>query len=225
MHRQIPTNGQIAGRPVALVVDAVDRVARRSFDRVAVYLVGSATYKYKPRDVDILIIPERPRGGELARFHRALYDALGSFVKIAGNSYTGCSDRVVGEWKVWVGVVPSQLVAAVPPVLRSTWRENYVTVRGPPLEHVLPPAEITVEEVARGQYGVEFCKRALETRTLEEQLLEGDSFVMRKATLDEGQLAFLRQYCRRWNLHNLRRAKQTDKTLARRLLAEITRFT
>jgi hypothetical protein len=216
-------HGQIAGRLVALVVDAVDRVARRSFDRVAVYLVGSATYKHKPRDVDILVIPERPRGGELARFHRALYDAFGSFVKIAG-SYTGCSDRVVGEWKVWVGVLPSQLAAAVPPVLRATWRENYVAVRSPPLEHVLPPAEITVEEVARGQYGVEFCKKALETRSLEELLLEGDSFVTRRVTLDEGQLAFLRQYCRRWNLYNLRRAKQTDKTLARRLLAEIARF-
>jgi len=81
-----------------------------------------------------------------------------------------------------------------------------------------------VEEVAHGQYGVEFCKKALETRTLEEQLLEGDTFVTRKVTLDEGQLAFLRQYCRRWNLYNLRRAKQTDKTLARRLLAEIAQF-
>ena len=221
----ITMNGLIEGIPVARILASVDRIARWSFDKSAVFLVGSATYKRSPRDVDILVIPYSPRGGELARFYRGLQEALGDFAKVAGSSYTGCSDRIIGEWRVWVGVIPREQVATIPPVLRSTWRENYVAVRGPPLELILPPAEITVEEVAYGQYGVEFCKRALETGVLRELLLEGDSFVVRKTRLNEEQLSFLRQYCYRWNLRNLKRARQTNKALAKTLLREIGEFT
>ena len=52
---------------------------------------------------------------------------------------------------------------------------------------------LSAEVVARGQYGVEFYKKALEIRMLRGQLPEGNSFVV---TFGESRLAFLKRYIR-----------------------------
>jgi len=79
----------------------------------------------------IKLVQSELRRGELARFHKALYDALDNFVKIAENYHSGCSDRVMGGG-VWVGVIPFQLAAAVPPILRGNMAGGLCSKRPTP---------------------------------------------------------------------------------------------
>lgn len=75
----------------------------------------------------------------------------------------------------------------MPAVIRRTWAENYSAHRGPPLDSLLPPADITVFDVVHGPYGVNFCKKHLEEGWLEEIVVDRDSFVKRRVYLNDEQ--------------------------------------
>ena len=168
-------------------------------DRAYLYVVGSATYKTNPRDLDLLVVVKRPRGGALARFYR-LAEAIGG-VKIGANY---CSaDRLIGEWDTWVGLIDVERLGETPPVLLRTWRENYIAIRGPPLDALIPPVRITLEDVVYGMYGVKYCEDVLTNNRAYEAVLEGDSFVRRKVVLSEEQRRFFVDYCRKWIRRNL----------------------
>ena len=187
----------------SLIVASIYRIAGGMWNSPYVYLVGSATFKSNPRDIDILVITNSTRGGQLKKMYMDLTERFGERVKIATQYYGGCSDRVVGGWDIWVGVLSTQDLYNVPAVLRRTWRENYIAYRSPPLEHVMPPAEITLGHVLYGPYGVEFCKKHLAEGWLEEIVLDRESFVNRRVQLNDSQKEFLRQYCLKWALRNL----------------------
>jgi len=192
----VKVNIEVLSR-ISRVRDAVREVF---LHRAYLYVVGSALYKMKPRDLDLLLVVRGARDSEFARFGR-LVDRIGG-VKV-GTGYAASSDRIIGDWNTWIGVISLEKLDKTPPVLLRTWRENYLAVVGPPLGALVKPVKITLDDVIYGMYGVKYCEDVLANNRAYEIVLSGDTFIMRKVVLNDEQRRFFKEYCRKWIRLNL----------------------
>ncbi|MGC9108218.1 MAG: hypothetical protein ACP5IE_08550 [Infirmifilum sp.] len=204
--KNIKSNGSLNPR-LALKIAKIEEIVREAFHTAYLYVVGSATYKLNPRDLDMLIVVKRASGSKLARFYRLIETRMEG-VKIGATYFS--SDRIIGDWNIWIGVLELDRLDVVAPVLRHSWRENYISVIGPPLDAVIPPVKVTLNDVIYGMYGVKYCEDVLANNRAYEAVLIGDSFIRRKVVLSEEQREFFREYCKKWIRRNLKVAETED---------------